>query len=328
MPNSSPEEVIALNVLVWAQGARHFTETLHAVPLPAGITLAVVETEEEALPHAPETDMLVTWGMNDIARFRQHAPRLRFVQALSSGVEGILTPEFVASPLLLANARGANAPAIVEHALALIFALTRKIHVAVRNQEQHRWQFGPAAGSEIAGQTLGVLGMGAIGRETARRARLLGMKIAAVQRPGREPLPEVDQYVADTKALCAVADFLLVAVPLTPENTSLVGAPELACMKPTAHLVNVARGPVVDEAALIAAIQEGRLAGAGLDVTAVEPLPPESPLWDLENVIITPHTGGASPHTMGRVLELTFENIRRLYEGAELLNLVDKQRGY
>jgi phosphoglycerate dehydrogenase-like enzyme len=212
--------------------------------------------------------------------------------------------------------------------LALILAFSRSIHVAVRNQAAHNWNPRACRNTEIAGQTLGIIGLGSIGLETARRAKALGMNVISMERPGRARPAEVDRLVADKIALCAQSDFVLVATPLTPETRHIVGEAELAAMKPTAYLINISRGRCVDEQALIRAIQEGRIAGAGLDVTEVEPLPADSPLWDLPGVIITPHVAASSPHTMGHVMDLVAENLRRLAAGQPLLNLGDKQRGY
>ncbi|HEY3367566.1 MAG TPA: D-2-hydroxyacid dehydrogenase [Symbiobacteriaceae bacterium] len=317
-----------MKIVVWAENAPRLAEKLAALPLPTGAELVAAVSEADALSHAPTADVLVAWGGSYAAPFASAAPRLRLVQSLGSGVEGILTPAFIGSPVPLANARGCNAPNMAEHTLALILALSRSLHAAVRNQQQQLWDMKSTRGGEIAGLTLGILGFGAIGQETARRARALGMRIAAVSRPGKPKPPEVDELVAGVGELAAVSDYFDVVVPLTRETTGLVGATELARMKPTAYLINVARGAVVDEPALIQALQEGRIAGAGLDVTVQEPLPAESPLWSLPNVLLTPHVAGGSPRVMDRVLDLVAENLVRLADGQPLLNLVDKRRGY
>lgn len=317
-----------MKVLVWFDASARYAGMLRERGLPEGTELIPVTTEVEAMAHADTAEVLVCWGARYPGAFLKAARSLRLIQALGAGVDGLLAVGAGELPTPIATARGTNSAPIAEHVLALILAFARSIHVAARNQAAHSWNARACRNGEVAGQTLGIIGMGSIGVETARRARALGMRVISLERPGRARPAEVDRLVADRMALCAESDFVLVATPLTPETRQMIGEAELAAMKETAYLINIARGGCVDEQALIRALQDGRIAGAGLDVTEVEPLPGDSPLWDLPGVIITPHVAASSPHTMGRVMELVAENLRRLAKGEPVLNPVDKQRGY
>lgn len=317
-----------MKVLVWFDASARYAGMLQERGLPEGTEVVAVTTEAEAMEHADTAEVLVCWGARYPGPFLRAARSLRLIQALGAGVDGLMDVGAGESPVPIATARGTNSAPIAEHVLALILAFTRHIHVAVRNQAAHSWNAKACPNGEVAGQTLGIIGMGAIGLDTARRAKALGMRVISLERPGRAKPAEVDQLVADRLALCAESDFLLVATPLTPETRQIIGEAELAAMKETACLINVSRGGCVDEQALIRALQEGRIAGAGLDVTEEEPLPADSPLWEIPGVIITPHVAASSPHTMGRVMDLVAENLRRLAKGEPVLNRVDKQRGY
>ncbi|MFZ5824191.1 MAG: D-2-hydroxyacid dehydrogenase [Bacillota bacterium] len=317
-----------MKIILWAEASPRYASILTARTLPEGAQVIPVTSQEEAMAHVDTAEVLICWGAAYPAPFISAAGNLRLIQAMGAGVEGLLEAGAAASPVPLANARGSNSAPIAEHVMALILAFARCLHVSIRNQAAHTWDPRASRGVEIAGQTLGILGLGSIGLDTARRARAMGMQVIGIERPGRERPPEVDRLVADRLALAAASDYLLVATPLTPETRHLVDEAVLGAMKPGAYLINVSRGQTVDEQALIRAIQEGRIAGAGLDVFETEPLPAESPLWDLPGVIITPHVAASSPRTMGVVMDLVAENLRRLAVGYPLLNLVDKQKGY
>lgn len=318
----------SLNVLIWAENSPRYAEILKANHLPAGTSLSIARNEEEALPLAFQTNVLICWGYASTDRFCRAAPHLRLIHSMGSGVERLLTPALIESAVPVANARGSHALPIAEHALAMMLAFSRNLHVSIRSQMTRHWAKRAAVGGEISGKTLGILGMGAIGRATAVRARALGMRVLTLRRPGREMPVEADEAVDSVTALCAASDFLLLALPLTPQTRELIGERELAAMRPHTVLVNVSRGTTVDEPALIRALEEGRLGGACLDVTAVEPLPEESPLWAMPNVIITPHVAGSSPHFMERSMALIAGNLRRLAAGEPVGNLVDKRAGY
>ncbi len=272
------------------------------------------------------------WARSEL--FRQ-ARKLRWVHATAAGVGQLLHPEFVASDVVLTNARGVNAAPIGDHTLAVILALSRHLPSAWRHQREHRWAQQQIwderpRPKELAGQRLVLVGLGALGREIAVRARAFGMKITAVTRSGRDPDGLADEALPPERLDEALteADFLVLAAPETAETLRLIDARRLALMKPGACLVNVARGRLVDEAALAESLASGSLAGAALDVTEHEPLAPESPLWDMENVLITPHIANASERLWERQWAIFRENLERWFAGKELINVVDKRRGY
>jgi phosphoglycerate dehydrogenase-like enzyme len=255
-------------------------------------------------------------------------PVLRWVQSPSAGVERQLYPAFRDSEIVLTNAKGIHAPYCAEHAFALLLGLTRGIHSYTRSQMAHQWEGIPLI--EIGGWTLGIIGMGGFGEEMARRGKGFDMRVIAVD-PYREDRPAtVDEMmpIGGLAELLRRSDVVMIACPHTAETHHLVDAEGLELMKPTAYLINVTRGGVVDEMALIEALREGRIAGAGLDVFEVEPLPESSPLWDMENVIVTPHTAGRSQNRPGPTVELFCDNLRRYRQGEPLRNVVDKELGF
>jgi phosphoglycerate dehydrogenase-like enzyme len=260
--------------------------------------------------------------------------RLRWVHWGPAGADGLLTPEVLAAAgVVLTASKGPLGAAIAEHALALLLALDRQLPAHLRNQAAARWAPLPAVRPPVlglAGRTIAILGVGAIGGQLARMCRAgLGMRVLGVTRTSRG-CPDVDRYVApaDLHGALAEADAVALALPATAATERLLDAAALAAMKPTAYLVNVARGAVVDEAALVAALRAGRLAGAGLDVFATEPLPPDHPLWTLPNVIVTPHTANRDAGVAQRFTDFIRDNIRRFGEGEPLLGQIDRLAGY
>src|SRR3990172_212047 len=224
-------------------------------------------------------------------------------------------------------ARGSGAGAAP--ALDPLHRPPRGLPVATRNQMTHRWDRASVIGEELWGKTVGILGLGSIGREVAARCRAFGMRVIGTKRTPAA-VPHVDQVLPPDglDEVLRAADYLVIILPLTEQTRGLIGARELGLMKPTAYLINVARGAIVQEAALIAALRTGRLRGAGLDVFEREPLPQDSPLWEMEQVILTPHVSGAVPDYYDRALPLFCENLSRFLTGAPLLNMVDKRQGY
>jgi phosphoglycerate dehydrogenase-like enzyme len=281
----------------------------------------------------PDTDIFVGYSIRP-EQFR-HARKLRWIHSTAAGVAQLMYPELRASGAVVTNARGVHSVPIAEHALGMLIALARRFPSALRYQRERCWaQQGiwdemprPA---ELAGQTLLLVGFGAVGQELARRVKPLGMKIWAVTRSGRGDSPLANRILpaAELGRVLPEADYVVLAAPETPETHHLIGARQLGAMKPTAYLVNVARGSLVDESALIEALRRRAIAGAALDVTEEEPLPPESPLWALENVFLTPHLAAASDTLWQRQTELLLENLERWFAGRELLNRVDLERGY
>ncbi len=263
------------------------------------------------------------------------ARKLKWIHSTAAGVSQLMYPELRASRVIVTNISGVHAIPLAEHILGTLVALARNLPAAVRYQQERRWAQqeiwdSPLRPRELAGQVLLVVGFGAIGREVARRIRPLGMKIWAVTRSGKADTKLADRVLPASRLDDALrgADFVVLAAPETPETRHLIGARQLVTMKPTAFLLNVARGSLVDEAALTAALERHAIAGAALDVTQHEPLPPESPLWGLDNVFITPHISAVSEHLWERQTALLLENLERWFRGRKLLNRVDLKRGY
>jgi D-2-hydroxyacid dehydrogenase (NADP+) len=258
------------------------------------------------------------------------APRLKWVSFWASGLDRRITPEIESRHLVLTNAAGIHAPNIAEHVMGCMLIFTRRFGTYADAQRQHRWVHHEEPSDELTGQTLGIVGLGAVGRALAERAGSFGMRVLATRRSEASGAEGVDEILAPHQLprLVAAADHLAITVPYTRETHHLLDAAMLARMKPSAYLYNTARGAVVDEAALIAALRGGRLRGAGLDVFETEPLPAESPLWDLPNVIVTPHVAGFTPHYFTRAAALLADNLERYLDGRTLLNVYDPTRGY
>ena len=260
------------------------------------------------------------------------APRLRWVHSPAAGVGSMLFPAMLESEVVLSNSRGMNAAAVAEHALMLMLAAARRLPDAVRAQGERRWIADELSGlPSLRGRTLLIVGLGAIGRELAGMAAGLGMRILATRREPGAAVPDGIAEVHDPPALTALlpsADIVVLAVPLTAETRGMIGTTELARMKPSAWLVNVARGKLVDERALVEALERRVIAGAALDVMEHEPLSPSSPLWVMPNVIITPHVAGFRDDYWQAATDLFAANLRRYLDGEAVANIVDKRAGY
>jgi len=263
------------------------------------------------------------------------ARKLKWIHSFAAGVTQLMFPELRRSGIEVTNASSVHCVPIAQHILGAIIALARRFPDCFRHQQEGRWAqrelwSAPVRPRELRGQVILFIGFGAIGREAARLVRPLEMRIWAVTRTGRADLELAENNFSSARLHEALpdADYVVVAAPETPETRGMIGAAELAMMKPSAYFVNVARGAIVDEPALISALERGAIAGAALDVTAREPLPPESPLWGLDSVFITPHVSGLSDRTWDRQQKLLIENLDRWFSGRELLNRVDLQRGY
>jgi D-2-hydroxyacid dehydrogenase (NADP+) len=290
----------------------------------AGVAHFEVRTQEDLERRAPEADVLVLsglWRNTLLAR----APKLRFVQSLSVGTDQYDKPLFVKQGVRLANARGANERAVAEHAIALVLALTRQLHLLRDSQRVRHWRgmIGDRAlrEDELGGKTIVIVGMGHIGMRLAALARAFDLRVIGVRRTAR-PEPEVAYEVVaqcDLAKVLARADVVALTCPLTPETEGLLGAAALAAIKPGALLINVARGKVVDETALLAALADGRVHAAALDCFHDEPLPAESAFWALPNVLITPHTAGETVRYEENVVEILVDNLERLWRGETVL---------
>jgi len=257
------------------------------------------------------------------------AKQLKWIQVFGAGVETCFFPELVESDVVLTNTSGAFNQVMADHAFGLILSISRGIAYFVKNQTKKLWARDRTF-HQLAGQTLGVIGLGNIGCEIAKRGKAFGMKIAAADIKAMECPAFVDELCSmqDVDKVLEQSDYLVIIVPLTPETRGMIGAAEIAMMKPTAHLINIGRGPIVDEAALIDALKNGVIAGAGLDVFEKEPLPPESEFWEMDNVVISPHMGGIAPETRDISFEIFLQNFKRFVAGRPLRNVIDKQRQF
>lgn len=259
------------------------------------------------------------------------AKNLRWIQATGAGVDGLLFPELVESEVILTNASGVHPIPIAEHTFALILAITRGLIKSFEGKNKRAWLHNEVYIDELYGKTIGIIGYGRIGQGIARLARGFGMKIIGLKRdPDKEVEVKPDIILGKNSLdiLLKESDIVVIIVPLTKETYHLIGERELRLMKPSSILINVARGKVVDENALIKALKERWILGAGLDVFETEPLPFESELWNLDNVVITPHIAGLNPHYTDRLLEIFIKNLKAYPDISKMVNVVDKRLGY
>ena len=281
-----------------------------------------------------DAEVIISWSLRP-EQFKV-ARKLRWIHSPAAAVHQLMFPELIQSDVILTNAREVHGPVVAENVMALVFAMAKCLPQAVRLQQKHvwgqeiMWQRRPRP-RELAGATLGVVGLGSIGRAVAQHASNLGMRVIAVRESVGRKTPEgVQQVYAPSQLddMLGQSDYVVLAVPVTLNTSGLMDAVRLAKMKPEACLINVGRGPLVDEAALAQALREKRIGGAALDVFEEEPLPADSPLWDLENLLITPHTAGLTEKLWERHYQLISENLRRYLGSKPLLAVVDKRRGY
>jgi phosphoglycerate dehydrogenase-like enzyme len=280
-----------------------------------------------------DADIAIAWSLR--GEQIKAAGRLRWIHSTAAAVHHLMTPELLASEIVVTNARDVHGPVVAEHAIALAFALAKRLPQSVRYQQQKHWaqhdlwdeQPRPR---ELNGATMTIVGLGAIGAPLARLAKSLGMRVVGVREH-----PERGSKVADAvygfgelDAALSAADFIVLAVPVTPKTRHLMNAERLARLKPDAYLINVGRGVLIEETALLDALRAKSFGGAALDVTTEEPLPPESPLWEMENVLITPHIAGLTEKMWERHYQHYTKNLRRFLEGQPLLWVVDKGKGY
>lgn len=318
-------------------------ERLAKIRAAAG-PMAVVNAADEAEARSEIADADAFFGKITLPLLGA-ARRLRWIQAPTISLEHYVFPELVAHPAVLTNMRGIFSDVIADHVMGYVICFARHFHRYIRHQLAARWEAvggdrtqatftaGPAIASPVdrahlhlADQTMGIVGLGEIGREIARRARGFGMRLVAVD-PVQSEAPEGIEAVwppARLGDLLGQSDFVVIAAPHTPETAKLFRRAQLRQMKRTAYLINIGRGAIVDLADLVAALQGGELAGAGLDVFEVEPLPADHPLWRMENVIITPHVAGHSPRIAERHLATVLDNVGRFARGEPLRNVTDK----
>jgi D-2-hydroxyacid dehydrogenase (NADP+) len=295
----------------------------------AGRDTTFVETKDAARQRAEivDTDVLFGRVSNDTFLLNR---RLRYYHSIGAGVDAILTPELVQSDVILASEKGGVGIHLAEHALALLLSLTRGLHTAIRQPDYALREPIRLEQRELYEATMGIVGFGGTGREVARRALAFGMRVLAVDIEDVPPEPGVEAVWKPDRLyeMLGRSDVVVIALPLTKATRHLFTRDLFRRMRPTGILVNVTRGEIIYGDDLLAALDEGLLWGAGLDVTDPEPLPKGHRLWTHPRVIVTPHTAGGSPRRAGRVIETFIENLRRMRTGEPLLALIDKEKGY
>lgn len=297
------------------------------------VQVRVVHDQEEFARQVPQADAVIGSRayLKVSAAVAKPGARLRWVQTTTAGVDQAVPPELLAAEhVTLTCIKGPPGPLMAEHAVLLMLALSRNLPVYLRNQQQHLWRREGQDWFPLHGQTIAILGVGSGGGNLARVCKTgFGMTVLGMTRTPRE-IPHVDRVFGRSALLGVLpeADFVVLCLPNTRQTRHVIDAAALDAMRTTAVLINVSRGALVDEEALIAAMRAGRIAGAGLDVTAVDPIPPESPLWDLPNTIITPHVATESVKMSDAVVDFWCENVRRFAEDQALLGVVDRRAGY
>jgi phosphoglycerate dehydrogenase-like enzyme len=281
----------------------------------------------------PDTDIFVGYSLR--AEQLAHAKKLKWIHSTAAGVAQLMYPELRDSGVVVTNPSGVFSPAMAEHTMGLLLALARNFPDSTRHQDRSYWGQQdiwdqPQRLTELNGQVLLIVGFGSIGHELAKRARAFEMRVWGVTRSGKGDTTHAEKIVPASELDEALphADYVVIAAPETAETRHLIGEAQIARMKPGARLINVGRGSLLEEAALIRALETGALGGAALDVTAVEPLPRDSPLWKAPNLFITPHTSAVSDRLWHRETALLMDLLERWFDGGEMFNQVDLARGY
>ena len=321
---NKPEKVVA-----WADKPERLAGLQAVAP---GVEIVLVESQEQAISAAADAQVIMGFCNEELL---SQAPELHWIQVYSSGVDRCVpNPSMHKGNKLLTNGQRIGSPALAEHSIALMMALVRGLDLYHGNQLQGSWQRDVGMDREdfmeLEGRTALVVGLGGIGTQTAKRAHGLGMRVIATRNSRREG-PDYVEYVGladELNELAARADVVINTAPLTDSTRGMFDAAFFAAMKPSAYFVSVGRGASTVTADLVAALESGSIAGAGLDVTDPEPLPEGHPLWSMPRVIITPHTAGRSDKGRDRLFLLVQENLRRYVAGERMLSVVDIERGY
>lgn len=294
-----------------------------------GVTLVPARNPREALAQVADADALVGFCQAEVVNA---GAKLKWIHSQQAGVEDCLTvPKVRAGAMLLTNAQRLNGPNVAEHTMALLLTLTRQINVALANQREGKWDGRSMRGvMDLDGKTMLIAGLGGVGTDLAKRANAFGMRVIATRNSSREGPPFVERVglANELPAMIGEADVVVNVTPLTPDTVGLFNAAMFARMKPTAYFINVGRGESVVTADLMAALKAGNLAGAGMDLVDPDPLPKDHPLWSIANVVITPHTAGASELKADRAWIVIRENMRRYVAGEKMYSVVDIKRGY
>ena len=291
-------------------------------------TYVVPSSTEELIAEGKDVDIFYGYCSEDLF---PHFPNIKWIQSSSAGMDRHMYPAIRASDVILTNAAGLYANHVADQAFALLLGLARGIHESVRNQDKHQW--GGARSMpmiEIDGFKIGIVGMGGIGMQMAKRAKGFDMHVMAVDAYRTDKPDTVDELLPmdQLSNMMSQVDVVMIACPLTEETRGLINKDNLSVMQPSAFFINVARGPIVNEPDLIEILRAGTIAAVGLDVTEVEPLSADSPLWDFDNIIISPHSAGGSQHRMRRITEFFLDNLERYLKGEELRNVVNKELGF
>ena len=312
--------------LLWTDGAEAYRKAITAAGLDQRIRLEELpRNTTPSTAQLQETEAMLTWGPP--AGTLAQMPKLRWAQALTAGVEHWLARADLSPGLTLTCARGTHRVQMPENILGALFHITKPYAAIVGDNAASTWT--RRVSSTLAGQTLGILGLGAIGQELARKAAALEMRVIGTRR-ATGALAHVERVYApeETDEVLAQSDFVVLLLPATPETENIINATRLARMKKTAWLLNFGRGALIDDAALVAAAKSGTIAGAILDVFRQEPLPKDDPFWGTENILVLPHIGGLHPARDSMVAALLVENLRRFLDGAPLKEVVDRKAGY
>jgi phosphoglycerate dehydrogenase-like enzyme len=316
---------------VWVLAKRGDSTLAVLDPPPPGVRFVLGDTAAVFVgAPAPDAIFVCSVGRKLVEPVLGLAPNVRWIHSRSAGVEHLMFPAVTESPVPLTNARGVFSASLGEFVMAAVLFFAKDFPRMRRSQAARTWD--PFDVDWAQGRTLGIVGYGDIGQACAQRARAFGMRIVALRRnveaARKDPLVDEAFPVDRRTELMAHSDYVVVAAPLTPETRGLVGAAEIAAMKPSGVLINVGRGPIVDEAALVAALQERRIRGAALDVFTTEPLPSEHPFYGFDNVLLSPHCADNTPGWLEGAMGFFLENLQRFRDGQPLLNRVDKGRGY
>jgi len=316
---------MSVKLLIYPPEPAAILERLHAAA--PEVTIVVAEDERAATREIADAD---AYYGRITPELLAAAGQLRWIQSPAIGLERTMFPELITHPVVMTNPRGIFADDIADHVLALVTGFARQLPRLLRQQLRHVWRPEGYEVMHLPDCTLGIIGLGGIGSAVARRASAFDMKVIAVDARRTEAPPGVTALWSPERLndLLGTSDFVVICAPETPETRGLFGSATFKAMKPSAYLINIGRGKIVQLDALVEALRAGEIAGAGLDVFEVEPLPADHPLWDMENVVITPHVAGIGPHTAERRHQVLIENLRRFVANEPLLNVVDKSRWF
>ena len=309
-----------LNLLILDRRAEEFRKALQ--PKFSEVSIHSATKEEEIGDVIEKIDILLTLGISE--GLLKKASKLQWIQCIASGVDQIVNLPSLRREVIVTSAKGIHGPQVSEMAFLLMLALNRNFPQMVRNQDQKIWERWPA--KLLYQKKVGILGVGVIGEEIARKCKAFGMTVFGIRRTKKQ-VDAVDYLYGPEELLQVIkeVDYFIIAAPYTPETKKMVGAKELSSMKPTAFLINIGRGEIVDEDALLYVLKNGKIAGAALDAFCEEPLPKDHPFWGVKNLIITPHVGGVSDIYVEQVLSIAEENLRRFLQGERrnLINLIE-----